>query len=128
MTRRALPEPTESELEILKVLWALGRATVRQVHERLGGRTGYTTILKLMQIMTGKGLVRRDERERAHVYMPTLSKSETQRKVLLRLARKLFDGSVGRLVIGALEGRHAPEEDLAEIRRIIDRLEKGEGG
>ncbi|MCC6355589.1 MAG: BlaI/MecI/CopY family transcriptional regulator [Verrucomicrobiae bacterium] len=128
MPRRTLPEPTESELEILKALWVVGPATVRQVNDELGGRTGYTTVLKLLQIMTGKGLVRRDERERAHVYAPTLTKAETQRRVLGRLAGKLFDGSVGRLVIGALEGRGTSEEDLAEIRRIIDRLEKGETG
>lgn len=127
MKRQTPPHPTESETEILKALWSQGPSTVRQVQEALGGRTGYTTVLKLLQIMAVKGLVRRDERDRAHVYAPVLSKIQTQHRILSRLAGKLFDGSVARLVVGALESRQASREDLAEIRRLVDRIEKEEG-
>ena len=118
---REVPRPTRSELGILKVLWEGGPLTVRQVHERLEAErpTGYTTVLKLMQIMTEKGLVRRDERERAHVYRATLAQSETGARLVDELIDKVFGGSVGRLVLEALSRKPATAAERAEIRRML---------
>jgi predicted transcriptional regulator len=122
--------PTPAELGILHVLWELGPSTVRQVHERLceDEPTGYTTVLKFLQIMHRKGLVTRDEASRAHVYTAAVSKDVTQRQLTDRLVAHAFDGSRSALVLRALGGADAPTADeLAEIRALIDRLEARNG-
>jgi BlaI family penicillinase repressor len=121
------PLPTDAELDILTVLWARGPATVRDVHETVARRkpTQYTTVLKLMQIMAEKGLVRRDERERAHVYHPCRTKEWTQRQLAGDLLQRAFGGSPSSLVMGALSARKATPEELREIRRMLDDYEKG---
>lgn len=132
MRRRKLPgekpQPTEAELAILNVLWELGPSTVRSVHEQMADHhTGYTTVLKMLQIMYRKGLVRRDDSQRAHVYEPVLSKDETQRQLTRDLVQRAFDGSASQLVLQAL-GNH-PETtpgELAEIRQLLARLERGQ--
>jgi predicted transcriptional regulator len=122
-----LPLPTDAELDILTVLWARGPATVRDVHETVARRkpTQYTTVLKLMQIMAEKGLVRRDERARAHVYHPCRTKEWTQRQLAGDLLQRAFGGSPSSLVMGALSARKATPEELREIRRMLDDYEKG---
>jgi predicted transcriptional regulator len=121
------PRPTDAELEILKVLWRRGPCTVREVFETLNEtkQTGYTTVLKFMQIMSEKGLVRRDERERAHRYEATLAEGETQRQLVGDLLQKVFDGSAKKLVLQALSSERASAEELSEIRRMLDELEGG---
>ena len=123
-----LPRPTDAELEILKVLWRRGPCTVREVFDSLSEskQTGYTTVLKLMQIMAEKGLVRRDESERAHRYESALAEEETQRQLIGDLLRRAFDGSAKRLVMQALSAERASAGELEEIRRLLDRLERGE--
>ncbi len=125
MSETELPRPTDAELEILKVLWERGPSTVREVFEAMSEsrQTGYTTVLKLMQIMAEKGLVVRDERERAHRYEPALEEGETQRRLVGDLLRKAFDGSARNLVMHALSAERASEDDLAEIRSMLDELE-----
>ena len=128
MPDNELPRPTDAELEILKVLWRRGPSTVREVFETLGESktTGYTTVLKTMQIMAEKGLVVRDESERAHRYEPAAPEDETQRRLVGDLLRKAFDGSAKKLVMQALSTERASAEELSEIRRMLDELERGE--
>lgn len=123
---RELPRPTRSELEILKVLWEQGSVTVRQVHDRLNRErpTGYTTVLKLMQIMAAKGLVRRDESARAHLYRVAIEQSETRARLVDELVDKVFGGSVGRLVLEALSRQPATAAERAEIRRMLEQHDK----
>ena len=125
MTETELPRPTDAELEILKVLWRRGPSTVREVFETLGESktTGYTTVLKTMQIMSEKGLVVRDESERAHRYEPAAPEDETQRRLVGDLLRKAFDGSAKKLVVQALSAERASAEELDEIRRLLDEME-----
>lgn len=120
--------PTDAEIEILKVLWRRGPSTVREVFDSLSEskQTGYTTVLKLMQIMAEKGLVRRDETERAHRYEAATAEEETQRQMVGDLLRRVFDGSAKRLVMQALSAERASAGELDEIRRLLDRLERGE--
>src|SRR5688572_6851396 len=120
-----MPRPTDAELAILNVLWERGPSTVRDVHEALSTSqaTGYTTVLKLMQIMTEKGLVVRDESQRAHVYEARQSAQRTQRQLLTDLADRAFGGSPAKLVMQALSGRRASVEEMNEIRDLLDRLE-----
>lgn len=122
-----IPRPTDAELAILRVLWRRGASTVRQIHEELAPRssTGYTTVLKLLQIMTEKGLVDRDESERAHVYTARLAEEQTLGRLVGDLLDRAFGGSSSRLVMRALEERPASPEELAEIRRLLDDLEGG---
>jgi len=122
------PRPTDSELAILRVLWRLGACTVRQVHDELARRepAGYTTTLKLLQIMTEKGLVTRNESQRAHVYQARLAAEETQSQLVRDLLDRAFEGSAGRLVLRALESRPASAEELADIRKLLDDLEGGQ--
>ena len=124
----AAPRPTPGELEILGDLWDHGPSTVREIHERLAKDrpTGYTTVLKLLQIMTEKGLVSRDEAARAHVYEARAPQEQTQRQLVRDLLDRAFGGSATKLVMQALSARKAPREDLARIRELIDRLEGGE--
>jgi BlaI family transcriptional regulator, penicillinase repressor len=127
MEPRELPKPTAGELEILGVLWEIGPATVRQVHTALEARrpNGYTTVLKLMQIMTEKGLLEREEEARAHVYKPTVTKEETQGQIVNDLVEKVFSGSAAQLVQRALSRTKASKEELKEIRRMIAEYEGG---
>ena len=117
------PRPTDAELAILRVLWERGPATVREVHESLAGdrATGYTTTLKLMQIMAEKGLVTRDESARTHVYEARASRDRTQRQLVNDLIDRAFGGSAAALVLQALSAQPASDEELVEIRRLIDR-------
>jgi predicted transcriptional regulator len=126
MPDKERPRPTDAELEILKVLWRRGPSTVREVFEALSETrgTGYTTVLKLMQIMSDKGLVTRDESERAHRYEAALAEDETQRQLVGDLLRKVFDGSAKRLVVQALSSEAASREELDEIRQMLDELER----
>jgi predicted transcriptional regulator len=126
MAKRNLPRPTDAELAILRVLWQRGPSTVREVTEALEAErgTGYTTALKLLQIMTEKGLVRRDESERTHVYEPRLTEEATQRQLVGDLLERAFGGSAQQLVVQALSAKRASREELAEIRRLLDELER----
>ena len=119
------PEPTAAELEILQILWENGPSTVGAVNEKLNEtrNVGYTTTLKLMQIMAEKGLVRRDVSKRAHVYSSRFSADQTQKKLLANLMDRAFQGSASRLVMQALSTRKATDEELAEIRRLLDEME-----
>ncbi len=116
------PRPTESELEILTVLWRCGQATVREVHEALSvdRGTGYTTTLKLMQIMAAKGLVLRDESERSHVYRAAQRPAAAQRQIVGRLIDRVFAGSASALVQQALDAGTFDAAELREIRRMLD--------
>ena len=120
-----IPRPTDAELAILRVLWQRGACTVRQVHDSLSPEQpiGYTTVLKLMQIMTEKGLVVRDERQRAHIYRSRLTEQKTQRQLLADLLERAFGGSAPKLVMQALTARKTSADELAEIRLLLDRLE-----
>ena len=111
--------PTDAELAILRVLWAQGPSTVREVAEEMGREGAYTTVLKLLQIMTGKGLVRRDESARTHVYRAARSERATQRQLVRDLADRAFGGSAGRLAMQALAARKVSPQDLAEIREWL---------
>lgn len=118
---RHLPRPTDAELDILRVLWERGPSTVRHVHEALAAReTGYTTTLKLMQIMADKGLVTRDESSRTHVYAARVSQETTQKQLLSDLVDRVFGGSAAELVLRALSSHDASDDELREIRRLID--------
>jgi predicted transcriptional regulator len=123
-----LSRPTDAELAILRVLWSRGPSTVRQVHEALSQEreTGYTTVLKLMQIMTEKGLVERDESERTHVYQARFTQEATQQRLVSDLLDKAFGGSASQLVMRALAAKPASADELAQIRRLLDELEGGE--
>jgi predicted transcriptional regulator len=122
------PRPTDAEIEILKVLWRRGASTVREVFDALGEvkTTGYTTVLKTMQIMSEKGLVTRDETERAHRYEAAFAEELTQRQMVGDLLRRVFDGSAKKLVLQALSTERASADELTEIRRMLDELEGGE--
>jgi predicted transcriptional regulator len=128
MARINQPRPTDAELEILNVLWQRGASTVRDVFEALGKTKpiGYTTVLKFMQIMAEKGLVRRDEEQRAHVYTATVPQAETQRQMVSDLLRRAFDNSASQLVMQALANKKTSPEELAEIRRLLDAYERGD--
>ena len=116
----ALPKkPTEAELAILRVLWARGAGTVRDVAEAMGRGSAYTTILKLMQIMTEKGLITRDDSARAHVYEATYSEDHTQKQLVADLLDRLFDGSPSRLVMHALAAKPASPDEIRAIRRLL---------
>ncbi len=116
------PRPTDAELAILRVLWQLGPSTVRQVHDVLMRErpTAYTTALKLMQIMTEKGLVRRDETDRTHIYHSRLTEEQTQRQLIRDLMDRAFGGSSSKLVLQALASKRASSDELAEIRQMLE--------
>lgn len=128
MVKSNTPRPTDAELEILAVLWQRGASTVREVHKVISARkpTGYTTILKLLQIMIEKKLVRRDEKERAHVYEARLKQEQTQRQLVRDLLERAFSGSAMNLVMHALNSKKASAKELSEIRQLLDKLERGE--
>jgi BlaI family transcriptional regulator, penicillinase repressor len=122
MTKSTTPRPTDTELAILRILWERGASTVRQVHEMLSRErpTAYTTALKMLQIMTEKGLVRRDETDRSHIYQARLSEEQTQRQLVRDLLDRAFGGSASKLVMQALATKKASAEELTEIRKLID--------
>jgi len=122
MSRSSSPRPTDAELAILRILWDLGPSTVRQVHDVLGRErpSAYTTALKLLQIMTEKGLVERDERDRTHVYRARLSEEHTQRQLVRDLVDRAFGGSAAKLVLQALASKHASPDELRQIRHMLD--------
>jgi predicted transcriptional regulator len=122
MSRVNAPRPTDAELAILRILWERGPSTVRQVHDILAHdrQAAYTTALKLLQIMTEKGLVERDERDRTHIYRARLSEETTQRQLVRDLLDRAFGGSSGKLVMQALATKRASAEELKDIRKAID--------
>jgi BlaI family transcriptional regulator, penicillinase repressor len=122
-TMHSLPKPTESELELLRILWTIEPATVRDIYESLNREraSGYTTILKMLQIMTTKGLVVRDEGNRAHVYRAAMSQDAMQSRMLRDLSMRLFSGSATQLAMHALAMEQASPNELEEIRALIDR-------
>lgn len=117
-------KPTESELEILQVLWQRGKATVREVHEELSTTkdAGYTTTLKLMQIMNEKGLVKRDDSSKTHIYEALVSKEKTQQHIVGKLMNTLFDGSASQLMMRALGSNKPSKKEIEEIQKMIDQL------
>lgn len=127
MNRNGAPRPTDAELAILQVLWQRGPSTVRQVQDALKTErgTGYTTMLKLMQIMYEKGLLLRDDSERSHVYEAAVSQQKTERRIVGDLLDQVFDGSARQLVLHALSVKKSTRAELDEIRKMIDELEKG---
>ena len=127
MRKAAIPRPTDGELAILQVLWQQGPSTVRRVHEALypERKTGYTTTLKLMQIMAQKGLVRRDVSERRHVYDAAVSEDRTQQQLIGDLLAQAFDGSARKLIMQALAAKKVSPEELAEIRKLLKETKEG---
>jgi predicted transcriptional regulator len=121
------PRPTDGELEILRILWERGESTVRDVHAVMDARhpTGYTTVLKLLQIMTEKGLVRRDARQRAHAYEARVPREDTERQLVGDLLERAFAGSASSLVMRALSTKRTSPEELARIRKHLDEIEGG---
>ena len=121
--KQTTPNPTQGELAILRVLWAQGPSTVRAVWEQLNsqGRTGYTTALKLMQIMAQKGLVSRDESQKTHVYRAAIAKASTERRLVRDVLDRVFGGSAERLVMRALEEKDITPDELARIQELLDR-------
>jgi len=126
MSTEKLPRPTDAELEILTVLWSRGPTTVRDVHETIAGRrpTQYTTVLKQMQVMAEKGLVVRNEDQRAHVYEAARPREWTQRQLAGDMLQRAFNGSAKSLMIGALSSRKASKAELAELRGLLDEYER----
>ena len=125
MVTRSGRKPTDAELAILRVLWAHGPSTVREVAREMGRESAYTTILKLLQIMTEKGLVRRDESPRTHVYEAALTEGDTQQQLVTDLLEKVFDGSASKLVMQALAAKKTSRKELAEIRKLLDQQRGG---
>ncbi len=125
MARYKVPGPTDKELTILAILWNNGASTVWQVNEEMNKqqRTGYTTTLKLMQIMTEKGLVVRDDSKFQHVYKPSVSEEKTQKQVVGDLLEKAFSGSAEKLVMRALSAKKISAKELAKIRKMLDEME-----
>ena len=121
-----LPRPTDAELEILAVLWSIGPATVRQVYEVISQRRAaqYSTILKFMQIMAEKGLVIRNQDQRAHVYAPAKPREWTQQQLAGHLLERAFSGSARALMVGALSARRASKEELAAMQKLLDDYRK----
>src|ERR1700739_1066030 len=126
MNEKSLQKPTASELQILQVLWERGPSTVREVHDALREEKalGYTTVLKLMQIMTAKGLVRRNEEQRAHVYEAQQPAEKTKRQFASDMLQRVFDGSAKELMLHALADRRGSKEELAELRQLLEEYER----
>jgi len=122
------PRPTDAELEILTVLWSTGPTTVREIHSVISRRrpAQYSTVLKFLQIMSEKGLVRRDEKQRAHIYEATRRREWTQRQLAGDLLERAFAGSAKALLVGALSARKTTKEELAEMRKLLNEYRKGE--
>lgn len=128
MGRRSNEGPTDAELEILHVLWQQGPCTVRDVHEALGKvrNTGYTTALKLMQLMAEKGLVERDESQRSHIYRAAIAREAVQQRTVGSVLDRLFNGAPEQLLIHALRAKRASGDDLKKIRKLLDDYEREE--
>ena len=128
--RKTNPRPSDAEIDILNVLWKTGPATVRRIHEEISKAkpSRYTTTLKLMQIMNVKGLLNRDDSERSHVYSPVIPQEHAQQQLAVDLMQRAFTGSLRGLVLGALGGRRATKQELAELRGLIKEQEQGEAG
>lgn len=125
MTNSKSPKPTEAELELLRILWNRGPATVADIHQAQGSKgTGYTTTLKVLQRMTDKGLVRRDASKKSHVYRAAVAAEKTQRQLVKDLLHRAFGGSPGQLVVQALSGERATQDELKQIRKLIDAMEQ----
>jgi BlaI family transcriptional regulator, penicillinase repressor len=126
MATNSLQKPTASELEILQVLWERGPSTVREVHEQLNEKRpmGYTSVLKLMQIMTAKGAVRRNEEQRAHVYEAVEPAEKTKQQFAFDVLQRVFDGSASELMMHALAGHKATREEMEELRRLLKDYER----
>jgi len=129
MNTTRLPRPTDSELEILQVLWHNGPATVRFINDELNRKkqTGYTTTLKIMQIMIGKGLLQREEEGRKHIYSAVLQEEETRNLLLGKFLESAFEGSAMKLVMQALGNHKASPEELSQLKELIDKIEKEQG-
>ena len=127
MNQRNLPKPTEAELAILQVLWERGPSTVRLVQDQLAASrgTGYTTSLKLMQIMFDKGLLHRDDSNRSHVYSAATSREKTQRQIVGQMLDQVFEGSAQQLILQALSAKKSSRAERDEIRKLIDKLDGG---
>src|SRR3981189_2556134 len=125
MNQEPLQKPTASELEILRVLWERGPSTVREVHEELREKKdlGYNSVLILLQIMTAKGTVRRNEEQRAHVYEACQPATEAKPQLVVDVLDRVFEGSASELMIHALEGRRTSKKELDELRRLLDEHE-----
>jgi BlaI family transcriptional regulator, penicillinase repressor len=126
MPKRVLPQPTPAELEILQLLWRHGPSTVQQVKDRLERDVGYTTALKLLQIMTQKGLTSRNEVGRSHVYQAVAAEEPTKRRMVSDLLDRAFEGSAAGLVVQALSAKPARPDELRRIRELLDQLEEGD--
>jgi BlaI family penicillinase repressor len=126
--RDELPRPTDAELEILTVLWSIGPATVREVHDVVNRRRPalYSTVLKFMQIMAEKGLVHRNEKQRAHIYEAARPREWTQRQLAGDLLERAFNGSSKALLMGALSARKASKRELSELSKLLNEYQKGE--
>jgi len=124
MPKPKLPRPTDFEVSILRVLWKRGPSTVREVQEEIGRETGYTTVLKMMQLMAEKGLVTRDEKARTHIYKATRPAEETQRHLIRDLVDRAFNGSPMKLIMQALSAKKTSPTELAELREMIDEVER----
>ncbi|MGA2152978.1 MAG: BlaI/MecI/CopY family transcriptional regulator [Bryobacteraceae bacterium] len=125
--QKSLPLPTDAEVDILAVLWRMGPATVREVHQELGKDCGYTTTLKQMQLMMEKGLLIRSERFRSHVYEAGVPKEQTRQQIAGDLLKRAFDGSAKSLVMGALAAEPASRQELAEIRKMLEEFAEKKG-
>ena len=125
MARQDIPQPTDTELTILGILWDNGPSTVRQVNDAMNQTkaTGYTTTLKLMQIMTEKGLLLRDESQFKHIYRPAISEEKTQTKLIGDLLQRVFSGSAEKLVMRALSAKKVSAKELTKIKRILEKIE-----
>ena len=128
MTKKQQPKPTEKELEILQILWSKGPSAVKDVHESLGGddANGYTTILKVLQIMHEKGLVTRQKSGKLHLYKAAATQESTRQQILDKMIHTVFQGSAMQLVVSALGNKKSTKEELQEIRKYLEQLEGGE--
>jgi predicted transcriptional regulator len=127
MKEKLLPRPTDSELAILRVLWARGPSTVREVNEDLIEGSGYTTTLKLLQIMADKGLAARDESQKAHVYRAVATQEKTQKQLIGDLVDRAFGGSPVQLAMQALSSKRTSAAELTELRQLLDSLDDTRG-
>jgi len=125
MAREKISQPTDRELEILRILWDDGPSTVRQVNAAMnrGNPVGYTTTLKLMQIMAEKGLLVRDKSQFKHIYRPAITEESTQKQLIDQLLDRAFSGSAEKLVMRALSAKKVPAAELAKIRKMLDKIE-----
>ena len=125
MAKQKIPQPTDRELTILRILWDKGPSTVRQVNEAMNEEraTGYTTTLKLMQIMTEKGLLIRDDSQFKHIYKPAIDEEGTQRQLVGDLLERAFSGSAEKLVMRALSAKKVSAEELSKIRKMVDEMQ-----